>query len=91
MPRQFIRCAFREGDSRSYTYHLDSDQPAQIGDRMRVPDKDGDGWRKVWIVGLADVAPPFPTKGAQFHPLTDEEKAQLKDQPANETPKGVPF
>lgn len=60
-PRQFVRCVFRETDLRSFTYHNDA-EPVAVGDVVRVPNKDGIGWKKVFVVGLTDEKPSFPTK-----------------------------
>lgn len=59
--RQFVACKFRSEDTRSYTYHNDG-EPVAVGDFVKVPDRDGDGWKRVQVVALSDEAPRFPTK-----------------------------
>lgn len=62
MSRQFIACKFRESDTRSYTYHFDGAETFQPGDQVKVEDRSGDGWKRVWVVSTSDRAPSFPTK-----------------------------
>lgn len=60
--RQFVACKFRINDTRTFTYHNDGD-PVADGDTIRVPDKSGDGWKKVYVVDAAAPEPTaFPTK-----------------------------
>lgn len=58
MSRQFIAVTFRPGDRQTYTYHNDG-EPVAVGDRVRVPDRSGDGWQAVTVASI-DV--PAPTK-----------------------------
>ncbi len=58
--RQYIRCTFREGDARAYTYHNDG-EPVQVGDVVRVLDRSGDGWKKVFVID-AEKPTAFETK-----------------------------
>jgi hypothetical protein len=53
---QFIKCKFRETDSRAYTYRNDGAAVA-VGDYVKVPDKSGDGWKKVFVSEV-DVEEP---------------------------------
>ncbi len=59
--RQFVACKFRSADTRSYTYHNDG-EPLVVGDFAKVADRDGDGWKRVEVVAIADEEPAFPTK-----------------------------
>ncbi len=59
--RQFVICKFRETDTRTYTYANDG-EPVEAGDVVRVEDRSGDGWKKVFVVGITDREPTFPTK-----------------------------
>lgn len=61
MARQFVACKFRESDSRTYTYHNDG-EPLASGDVVRVEDRSGDGWKKVFVAAVTDQEPSFPTK-----------------------------
>lgn len=58
---QYVACKFRESDTRSYTYAWDGD-PFAPGDVACVEDRSGDGWKKVFVVGVSDEAPPFQCK-----------------------------
>lgn len=57
--RQFIACAFRKGDTRTYTYHNDRD-PVAVGDEVIVTTARGPS--KVFVSALIDEAPKFETK-----------------------------
>jgi hypothetical protein len=59
--RRYFACKFRAEDSRSYTYHFDG-PPFEKGNVVRVEDRDGDGWKKVIVVGVTDQKPAFATK-----------------------------
>lgn len=61
MSRQFVACKFRIADTRTFTYHNDG-EPVAEGDHVLVPDRNGDGRKKVFVVSVSDEAPPFPTK-----------------------------
>ncbi|SNT20224.1 hypothetical protein [Sphingopyxis indica] len=61
MPRQFVACKFRSSDTRTYTYANDGD-PVAPGDMVKVPDRSGDGWKRVHVVSISDDAPPFECK-----------------------------
>lgn len=60
--RQFVACKFRISDTRTFTYH-NGGEPVADGDVVRVPDRSGEGWKKVYVVD-ANAAEPtaFPTK-----------------------------
>lgn len=58
---QYVACKFRETDTRTYTYHWDG-EPLTPGDFVKVPDRDGDGWKRVEVVSIGERAPHFPTK-----------------------------
>lgn len=59
---QYVACKFRSTDTRSYTYEYDGEEPLAIGDFVKVPDRDGDGWKRVEVVSISDQAPSFPCK-----------------------------
>lgn len=73
MPRQFVKCVFKPGDKREYTYHNDG-EPLKIGDVVRVEDPKG-GWKRITVSGIAGLAPTFPTKEAKLYVPTPEEIA----------------
>lgn len=77
MPRQYIACRFRSTDARSFTYHYDGEEPLQPGDFVQVPDRSGDGWKRVEVVSISDEEPSFPTKGiiGKIEPEDDEPAA----------------
>jgi len=56
MPAQFIRCDFKP-NTKPYTYRNDG-RPVCVGDRVRVQDWRGDGWKAVTVV---EVDVPEPT------------------------------
>jgi hypothetical protein len=64
--RQFYACRFRPADKREYTYHSDLGEPFSPGNEVRVPDKSGEGWSRVYVVAKhpADFVPStkFDTK-----------------------------
>jgi len=57
--RQFIACAFRKGDTRTYTYHNDR-EPVAVGDEVIVTTARGPS--KVFVSALIDEVPKFETK-----------------------------
>lgn len=59
--RQFISCKFRTGDTRTFSYHNDG-EPVAEGDTVRVPNRSGEGWTKVFVVTVDDPEPPYATK-----------------------------
>lgn len=61
--RKFVACKFRSTDTRTFTYHYDGEEPLQVGDLVKVPDRSGDGWKRVEVVVIGDEMPSFPTKG----------------------------
>lgn len=61
--RKFVACKFRSTDTRAFTYHYDGEEPLAIGDIVKVPDRSGDGWKRVEVVSITDEEPSFPTKG----------------------------
>lgn len=58
----YVACKFRSEDSRSYTYEYDGDEPLEVGDAVKVPDRSGDGRKRVEVVSISDDAPPFACK-----------------------------
>ncbi len=63
MPRQYVACKFCATDKKSFTYHYDGEEVLFAEDSVKVPDRSGDGWKRVIVVAVSDEAPPFPTKG----------------------------
>jgi len=61
MPKQFVAVKFRPEDTRQYTYAWDG-EPLHDGDVVRVQDRSGEGWKKVFVVSTTDEAPPFDCK-----------------------------
>lgn len=64
--RRFFECRFRSADKRAYTYHIDGPDPLSPGNEVKVPDKSGEGWSRVYVVAQhpADFVPStkFDTK-----------------------------
>jgi hypothetical protein len=61
--RQFVACKFRPTDTRCFTYHWDGEEQLADGDVVRVPDRSGDGWKKVYVADAnAEEPTGFPTK-----------------------------
>ncbi|ALC12518.1 hypothetical protein [Sphingopyxis sp. 113P3] len=58
---QFVACKFRPDDQRSYTYVWDG-EPLNVGDVVKVPDRSGDGWKRVHVASISNDAPPFECK-----------------------------
>lgn len=59
--RRYVAVKFRIGDAKTFTYHTDGEAFAD-GDIVRVPDRRGDGWNKVYVVSTSDHVPEFATK-----------------------------
>jgi hypothetical protein len=59
--RQFVACKFRPGDRRAYTYHWDG-EPHIPGEKVKAPDKSGNGWSAVVVESVSWANPPFATK-----------------------------
>lgn len=59
--RQYVACAFRPGDRRTYTYHNDG-EPVAVGDEIKVADRNGDGRQRVTVMAIGDEKPKFETK-----------------------------
>lgn len=58
---QYVAVKFRIGDTRTYTYSWDGEAFAD-GDVVRVPDRAGDGWNKVFVVSTTNEKPPYSIK-----------------------------
>jgi len=58
---QYVACRFKAHDKRTYTYHNDG-EPVRVGDRVKVEDARGGGWKPVEVVSIGDEKPKFPTK-----------------------------
>lgn len=71
---QFVAVKFRTSDTRTYTYEWDG-EPLHEGDVVRVGDRSGDGWKKVFVVSTTDEAPPFQCKPILGRHV-DEERAE---------------
>lgn len=61
MSKVYVACKFRPDDKRSYTYEWDG-EPLQKGDIVKVADRSGDGWQRVTVDTITDVAPSFACK-----------------------------
>lgn len=59
---QYVQCKFRREDTRSYTYAYDGAVELAIDDEVKVPDRSGDGWKRVYVTAITDEAPSFPCK-----------------------------
>lgn len=57
----YVACKFRPEDTRTYTYEYSGDDLV-CGDEVKVPDKSGEGWQRVYVVDITDEAPSFPCK-----------------------------
>lgn len=77
----YVACKFREEDNRSYTYEWDG-EPLEPGDLVKVPDRSGDGWKRVVVASVTDQAPPFPCKPiiGRFEP---EAEAATETEPSD--------
>ena len=65
MDRQYIAVKFRPTDRKSFTYHYDNGAtaPLAVGDEVQVPDKSGDGWKRVTVAAVDQPKPTmFATK-----------------------------
>jgi hypothetical protein len=58
-PRQYVDITFRPG-GRSYRYHNDG-EPVAAGDKVRVAQRNDDGWQAVDVIRVDHVAPGFKT------------------------------
>lgn len=58
----YVQCKFRPEDTRAYTYAYDLPDDLVCGDEVKVPDKSGDGWKRVYVVDITDQAPSFACK-----------------------------
>ncbi|MGJ0236947.1 hypothetical protein ACQEPB_00300 [Novosphingobium fluoreni] len=81
--RKYVACKFRSTDTRSFTYHYDGEEPLQVGDTVKVPDRSGDGWKRVEVVVIGDEMPAFPTKGiiGLYNPDAEAAEAATKPGP----------
>lgn len=57
----YVVCKFRPEDARGYTYFYEGDDLV-CGDEVKVPDRSGDSWNRVYVVDITDEAPSFPCK-----------------------------
>lgn len=74
---QFITCKFRPRDTRTYTYRNDG-PPVRVGDAVRVPSRDDQGWQ---LVTVAAVDLPVPTFECKAIKPTDSEPVTPEPQP----------
>jgi hypothetical protein len=58
---QFVAVKFNPKHSRTYTYQWDG-PPVRPGQRVKVPDNSGDGWKAVEVVSVSSVKPAFDCK-----------------------------
>jgi hypothetical protein len=56
---RFVKCVFRDGDTRSYPYRHDGEEPIEVGMRVEAPSPKG-GFRTVLIVEILDAEPELP-------------------------------
>lgn len=56
---QYVACKFRIADTRTFTY-TNPGEPVAPGDQVKVPDKSGDGWQRVYVVTVSDTPPDLP-------------------------------
>ncbi len=59
--RSYVAVKFRTWDRKTYTYHWDG-EPLAAGDEVKIKDRGGDGWSRVWVASVSDAKPSFPTK-----------------------------
>lgn len=86
MSKVFVACKFRPADTRTFTYSYDLDEPIAVGDFVKVPDRSGDGWKRVQVASISDQAPSFPTKPILGHYVADDAiaaEAEQRDAPAD--------
>ena len=76
--RKYVRCKFREGDARSYTYHWDGEDLAP-GDIVKIADRDGLGMQKVFVDEIMDEKPSFPTKPILHRHVDESTELDLGD------------
>lgn len=60
--RQYVAVKFKTWDKKTYTYHWDGETPINPGDQVKIADRGGEGWSRVTVVEVTDVAPAFATK-----------------------------
>lgn len=78
---QFVACKFRPEDARAYTYVWDG-EPLKICDVVKVPDRSGDGWKRVHVASISDDAPPFECKPILGLAPQDDEPEAPTTEPA---------
>lgn len=62
MARQYLKIAYKEGTTKTYTFHNDGD-PVEAGDVVKLPDRrDPDSWVRGYVHEETDE-PVFETKG----------------------------
>lgn len=89
---QYVACKFRIEDTRTYTYANEGD-PVTDGDVVRVPDRSGDGWKKVYVVSTTDAAPAFeckPILGLHVEEEPTPLEAAAPHEPHPDDPFGLP-
>lgn len=59
---QYVLCKFRIADTRTFTY-LNDGAPVEPGDQVKVPDKSGEGWKRVYVADVSDTPPADLPKG----------------------------
>lgn len=73
----YLACKFRDTDSRTYSYHYDGDEDFEPGDKVRVPDRSGDGWKVVTVAAIHFDEPEFPTKGILGRHVEEQDQEDL--------------
>lgn len=90
MSRQFVECKFRPTDRRGYTY-LNTGKPLRVGDEVKVPDKDGDGWNRVTVSAIDLPEPRFECKPVLgLYDGADRDEAILAKVPEPEAKPSTP-
>lgn len=77
MSRRFIACKFREHDTRTYTYAYDGEEEFQPGDKVRVQDKSGEGWKTVIVAAVHNEEPAFACKSVIGRHIEDPEQKEI--------------
>ena len=77
---QYVDVKFRVEDTRTYTYAWDG-EPLNEGDAVRVEDRSGEGWKKVFVVSTTDEAPPFQCKPILGRYVGDESTVEINGIP----------
>lgn len=58
---QYVAVKFNPKHNRTYTYEW-AGVPVRPGERVKVPDSSGEGWKAVEVVSVSTTKPPFDCK-----------------------------